>query len=124
MAEPASAAACAPVVTVTHGGSVPTYFTVSSRDPAFDNQYGHLLTSALRVMPGVAMAGVVIAHEVGVLTIEVDAPTFSLEDMKAAVRAALLLRAQEVQDLALSLADCPPVLEDERQFVVGAHPAT
>lgn len=111
------------MVTVAHGGSVPSYFTVASRDPAFDNQYGHLLTSALRDMPGVAMAAVVIPHEVGVLTIEVDAPTFSLEDMKAAVRAALLQRAQQVHALSISLAQCPPVLVDERVFAVGPRTA-
>jgi hypothetical protein len=108
-----------PMVTVTHGGSVSSYFTIASRDPAFDTQYGHLLTSSLRDMPGVAMAAVVIPHEVGVLTIEVDAPTLSLEDMKAAVRAALLLRAQQVHDLACSLAECPPKLPDERWWEVG-----
>ena len=118
----ASAAPAAPasgrMVTVSHGGSVPSYFTIFSSNPTFDNQYGHLLTSALRDVAGVSMAAVVISHVVGTVTIEVDAPGFSLEDMRAAVRACLLLRAQQVHDLAASLADCPAALDDERVFTV------
>ncbi len=77
-----------------------TYYTITSRDPAFDQQYGNLLCAALlKHKEVVLLAGCIPQHVAGVLVIEVDAPSLNLDGVRDLVQEALMASADEVASI-------------------------
>ena len=113
------------MLTLRRGGSVPSYFTLESTDPTLDLQHGNMLCATLRKVKGIRLAACVQTHEVEKLIIEIDAPEWSEAQLRSVVRESLLLRAQQLVALLISLESSNPGVdaEDTRVFVVAPRVA-